>query len=108
MAMSPTMGSPLESPDTDTQPGVARPSQLLATSPGSSPDDDNPEPNRQMTQVISRVRQMEDQIEQLAASYPGAAPDLRKVKDTLRKALQKIVATGGGPGQETPSPRMLG
>ena len=51
---------------------------------------------------------METKIDQLAQSYPGAAPDLRKVKDSLRKALQKIVATGGGPGQETPSPRMLG
>lgn len=104
------MGSPLDSPDADSTPGVARPSQLIAESsqPGSSPDEETPNPNRQITQVITRVHQMETQIDQLASSFPGAAPDLRKVKDSLRKALQKIVATGGGPGQETPSPRMLG
>ena len=104
------MGSPLQSPETDSSPGVARPSQLVGQSsqPGSSPDEETPDPNRQMTQVIQRVHDMETKIDQLAQSYPGAAPDLRKVKDSLRKALQKIVATGGGPGQETPSPRMLG
>lgn len=103
------MGNPLESPENAEQPGVARPSSLLdrdRSTPDS--DSDGPNPNKQLTQVISRVRDMETQIEQLASSYPGAAPNLRKVVDQLRKALQQIVATGGGPGQETPSPRMLG
>ena len=107
------MGSPLQSPDNPESPGVARPSGLVdsdqSRAPGGEPTEGGmPEPNRQLTQVISRVRQMETQIDQLAQSYPGAAAQLRKVKDLLRRALQQIVATGGGQTQEPATPRMLG
>jgi hypothetical protein len=113
MPVGPSMGSPLQSPDNPESPGIARPSGLLGADqsrePGGEPTEGSmPEPNRQLTQVISRVRQMETQIDQFAESYPGAAAQLRKVKDLLRRALQQIVATGGGPGQEPASPRMLG
>ena len=111
LAAGPGVGSPLESPENPGAPGVARPSALVGgdaqnpESPGSMP-----EPNRQLTQVISRVRQMTMQIEQLALSYPAAASFLRKAKDLMDKAVNQIAAsgTGGSQANETPSPRMLG
>lgn len=107
MPVGPSMGSPLESPQNPESPGVARPSNLLDDSREPSDREGSmPESNSQTTQVISRVREIETTIDQLSQSYPAAAPHLRKVKDSLRKALQQIVVSGQG--QETASPRMVG
>lgn len=109
MALEGSQGSPLASPENTGTPGVARPSDLVdSDQKGNAADTGVPNPDRQLTQVISKIRQMETDLEGLASAYPGAAPNLRKVTDFLRRALTQIVATGSGPGQETPSPRMLG
>ena len=103
------MGSPLESPQNPEAPGVARPSNLLGDDDRGEPTDREgsmPEPNRQTTQIISRIREIETTLEQLGQSFPAADPHLRKAKDNLRKALQQIVVSGQD--QQTASPRMVG
>lgn len=107
MAMNPMGGSPLESPDADPRPGVARPSQLLGDEDRAGSSEDS-SPDRQVSQVLVRVHGLEQQMETLASTYPSAAPDLRKAVKSLRDAAKKIVATGSGSAQETPNPRMLG
>lgn len=109
MALGPTMGSPLASPDTDASPGVARPSQMLSDrgDSGAQPSEDS-SPQRSMSAVLVRVHKLEEDLDQLSSSYPAAAPDLRKAVKSLRDAAKKIVATGSGSAQENPSPRMLG
>lgn len=106
MAMSPMMGSPLDSPETDTRPGVSRPSNMT---PEEGPTGGASESGEgRVSQVLMRVHGLEEQMDQLASTYPGAAPALRKAKAALRDAAKQIVASGSGPGQETPNPRMLG
>jgi len=97
---------PLQSPETDTSPGVARPSSLLGDE--SKPDASESNPERQVSQVMVRMQQLDRQIDQLASTYPAAAPNLRKAQKALRDAAGQIVATGSGSQQETPNPRMLG
>jgi len=103
-------GAPLSSPDNPEAPGIARPSSLVNDEPsgGGEREGSMPEPNRQMTEVVSQVREIETKIEGLAQAFPAAASHLRKTKDSLRRALQQIVASGSGEGRETPSPRMVG
>lgn len=105
------MGAPLQSPDGGAEPGVARPSQLLgdgANAGGSSsPDEDSTQQNRQVSQALVRTKDLMDKLEQLATTYPAAAPEIRKAVSAIKDAAKKIVATGSG-GQENPSPRMLG
>lgn len=109
MAMSPMAGSPLESPDTDTRPGVSRPSSMLGDESRAEPDTGNEDtPDRRVSEVLVRVHSLETQMEALASTYPAAAPNLRKAVKALRDAAKQIVATGSGSGQETPNPRMLG
>ena len=107
MPVGPSMGASLESPDNPESAGVARPSSLVGGEDQPSGEGSMPGPNRQLTQVLGRMRQIETQLEKIAMSYPRAGGALRKVKDLLRQASGKIAATGG-PGQEPASPRMLG
>jgi hypothetical protein len=107
MAMSPMMGSPLQSPDTDTRPGVARPSSMLGPDSSDSKEGASEDsPDRRISEVLMRVHSIETQMEALASSYPAAQPNLEKAVKALREASKQIVATGSG--QEAPNPRMLG
>ena len=107
MPVGPSMGAPLQSPDNPESPGVARPSSLVGGEDQPSGEGSMPEPNRQLTQVLGRMRQIETQLEQIAMSFPSAGSILKQAKKLLRDASGKIAATGG-PGQEPASPRMLG
>lgn len=106
MPVGATIGSPLESPENPESPGVARPSQLLDSSSREPDSSQLGDPTQQLNQVLIRVRKMQTDLEQLAKSYPAASTKLGEANKNLLDAIRQIAASG--PGQETPSPRMLG
>ena len=52
--------------------------------------------------LISKIREMETNVTEIARQFPSAAQASRQVQEGLRAMMRKIVAIPGG--QEPPSP----
>jgi molybdenum-dependent DNA-binding transcriptional regulator ModE len=52
--------------------------------------------------LISKIREMETSVTEMARQFPSAAQASRQVQEGLRAMLRQIVANPGG--QEPPSP----
>lgn len=84
---------------------MAGPQSPNSSNPGSSVETD---PQQALQALSGEFMKMDNRLQELAKSYPAAAPDIRKASEQIRKVLQKIVASGNVPGQEPPAPRMVG
>jgi phage shock protein A len=72
---------------------------------GMSPAQGPADPQQQLSSAVQVVRQAEESIVALSQQFPQVSDEVRKVRESLRSLLQKIVSNPGG--QEPPAPRTM-